>query len=616
MFKHFLIIFLLSIFTLNINALDVDNTSKFNNILPHSMIYIDANKSLTIKDIIQKKYEFKKNDKNQLTYGYSPSFNVWIKFNLNNTTNHIVNKILEYNNPLSTHIEFFSPSDNYSQKEGLYQIAPDRKTINPIFKISLQPQETKTFYVKATSHITTLIVSLKLYNNESFYEKEIRHQLFLGLFFASMFILGIYNLFIYFFTKDRSYLYYVLYIFGIIAHQFIYVGMANVYLINQPLRVFLIEYAAIVVAFPIYFLAFFTKSFLRLQQYNVLNKILNIYLLLFPFMVILFMSVDQISRYRNIFTLSLLVYLVIITIYAAYKKNRQAYFILFGWFIILTAGMFMFLSSIGVFDIHQYFPYIVEIGFVMEAVIFSIALADRIKQLQQEKNDANSRLIIQQQNEKKRLEQKVAEKTEDLKNTLDEKEILLKELNHRVKNNMQTIVSLVRLQIDEIESSDVKNILWTTYNRINAMSHLHELLYYQKNISNVNATDYIRRLTDEIQESYNKEITIHLDITTELKLEQAVYCGLILNELITNAFKHAFVSKNGNVYIKLAKDKTLNTLSVSDDGIGFDEDKSSSSLGLILVNSLAKSKLNGSVNIVSKHGVTVTITWEDKNAKS
>lgn len=616
MFKHFLIIFLLSIFTLNINALDINNTSKFNNILPHSMIYIDTNKSLTIKDIIQKKYEFKKNYKNQLTYGYSPSFNVWIKFNLKNTTKHIVNKILEYNNPLSTHIEFFSPSDNYSQKEGLYQIAPDRKTINPIFKISLQPQETKTFYVKATSHITTLIVSLNLYNNESFYEKEIRHQLFLGLFFASMFILGIYNLFIYFFTKDRSYLYYVLYIFGIIAHQFIYVGMANAYLLNQPLRIFFIENAAIVVAFPIYFLALFTKSFLRLQQYNVLNKILNIYLLLFPFMVFLFMSVEQLSRYRNIFTLSLLVYLVVITIYAAYKKNRQAYFILFGWFIILTAGMFMFLSSIGVFDIQQYFPYIVEIGFVMEAVIFSIALADRIKHLQQEKNDANSRLIIQQQNEKKRLEQKVAEKTEDLKNTLDEKEILLKELNHRVKNNMQTIVSLVRLQIDEIESSDVKNILWTTYNRINAMSHLHELLYYQKNISNVNATDYIRRLTDEIQESYNKEISIHLDITTELKLEQAVYCGLILNELITNAFKHAFVSKNGSVYIKLAKDKTLNTLSVSDDGIGFDEDKSSSSLGLILVNSLAKSKLNGRVDIVSKHGVTVTITWEDKNAKS
>lgn len=616
MFKHFLLIFLLYIFAQNLNALEIDNKTKFYNLLPHAKIFIDKTSSLTINDILQNKYNFKKNDKNQLTYGYSPNFNVWIKFNLKNNTDHTINKILEYSNPLSTHIEFFNPSDNYSKKEGLYQISHDRKTINPIFKVSLQPQESKTFYIKATSHITTLIVSLDLYNNENFYEKEIRHQLFLGLFFASMFILGIYNLFIYFFTKDRSYLYYVLYIFGIIAHQFIYVGMANVYLLNQPLRVFFIEYAAVVVAFPIYFLAFFTKSFLRLQQYNVLNKILNIYLLLFPFMVFIFMSIEQLSRYRNIFTLSLLVYLVIITLYAAYKKNRQAYFILFGWFIILTAGVFMFLSSIGVFDIHQYFPYIVEIGFVMEAVIFSIALADRIKQLQKEKNDANTRLIMQQQNEKNRLEQKVAEKTEDLKNTLDEKEILLKELNHRVKNNMQTIVSLVRLQIDEIDSSDVKNILWTTYNRINAMSHLHELLYYQKNISNVNATDYIRRITDEIQESYNKEITLHLDITTELKLEQAVYCGLILNELITNAFKHAFVSKNGNVYIRLAKDKTLNTLAVSDDGIGFDEDKSSMSLGLILVNSLAKSKLNGNVNIVSKHGVTVTITWEDKNAKS
>lgn len=616
MFKRFLLIFLLYIFTQNLNALEINNTTKFYNILPHSKIFIDKSESLTIQDILKKKYNFKQNDKEQLTYGYSPNFNVWIKFSLKNSTNNTVNKILEYNNPLTTHIEFFSPTDNYAQKEGLYQTAKNRKTVNPIFNITLQPQESKTFYIKATSHITTLIISLNLYDDNSFYEKEIKHQLFLGLFFASMLILGIYNLFIYFFTKDRSYLYYVLYIFGIIAHQMIYVGMANVYLFSQSLRIDFIEYAAFVVAFPIYFLALFTKSFLHTKQYPRMDKILNIFLVIIPISVIIFVASDTFNKYRNLLYLSLFTYLIIITVYAAVKRNRQAYFILFGWFIILMASTFMLLSSIGIFDFHQHFPYIIEIAFVLEAVIFSIALADRIKQLQKEKNDANTKLIIQQQNEKKRLEQKVTKKTEDLKSTLDEKEILLKELNHRVKNNMQTIVSLVRLQIDEIESPDVKSILWTTYNRINAMSHLHELLYYQKNISNVNATDYIRLLTDEIQESYNKEIKIHLDITTELKLEQAVYCGLILNELITNAFKHAFVSKNGNVYIRLIKDATTNILSVSDDGIGFDEKEPSSSLGLVLVNSLAKSKLGGSVDIVSNHGVTVTIKWEDKNAKS
>lgn len=614
MFKRFLLLFILFVSVQNINALEIDAKTNHYELLPHAKIYIDKTKSLGIDDIVSKKDEFKKNNKNQLSYGYSPDFNVWIKIELKNSTDKILHKILEYNNPITTHIEFFSPADKIDKKEGLYQTDKNRKTVNPVFKITLLPKETKTIYIKAASHITTLIVSLNLYNNKSYYEKEIRHQLFLGLFFAAMFILGVYNLFIFFFTKDKSYLYYVLYIFGIIAHQLMYVGMANIYLFSQELRIYFIEYAAVVVAFPIFFLALFTKSFLETKQYRILDKILTTYLILFPFLTSIFIVTQQFNKYRNIFTLLLLLYLVVITVYAAFKKNRQAYFILFGWLIVLSAGILMYISSIGIFDIHQYFPYLIEVSFVLEAVIFSIALADRIKQLQQDKNDANAKLIYQQQNEKKRLEQTVTEKTNDLKNTLEEKEILLKELNHRVKNNMQTIVSLVRLQIDEIDNKDVKEILSTTYNRISAMSHLHELLYYQKNISDVNATDYIRLLTEEIQESYKKEINIHLDITSNLKLDQAVYCGLILNELVTNAFKHAFASNRGNVYIRLAKEDDHNLMSVSDDGIGYDNTLPSNSLGLILVKSLVRSKLDGKIEIDSNDGVSITIRWEDKHA--
>ena len=612
MLKKFLLISLFLFFATAINALEIDNT-KYYDLLPHTKIYIDKTKSLTLENILQKTDDFMENDKKLLGYGYAPDFNVWISFTLKNTTNKTLHKIIEYNNPLTTHLEFFSPSDNFIQKEGLYQIPKERKTLNPIFKISLQPQETKAFYIKASSHITTLIVKLNLYNSDTFYEKELKHQFILGLFFAAMFILGIYNLFIYFFTKDRSYLYYVLYIFGIIAHQMIYVGIANIYLFSPTLRIAFIEYAAFIVAFPIYFLALFTKSFLHTTQYPQLNKILNLFLIITPISVLTFIIFDNFNKYRNILYLLLFAYLIFITVYAAFKKNRQAYFILFGWFIILMASTFMLFSSIGIFDIHEHFPYIVEIAFVSEAVIFSIALADRIKQLQKEKNDANTKLIYQQQHEKESLKLKVAEKTEDLKNTLSEKEMLLKELHHRVKNNMQTIVSLVRLQLDELKDENAKKALSTTYNRIGAMSHLHELLYYQKNISDINAKDYFSLLTHDIQESYSGNIKIHLDITSELRLEEAIYCGLILNELITNAFKHAFPTKHGNIYISLSKDATHFLLCVKDDGIGYDENASSNSLGLVLVESLVKAKLRGKVQIDSDDGVSVEIKWEKRN---
>lgn len=613
MLKYFLIIFLFFLYIAKATVIEVDDKTKFYNLLPDSKIYIDKSKSLALQDILKIKNEFKENDKKLLAYGYSPDFNVWVQFTLKNTTNKPLNKIVEYDHPLTTHIEFFNPSDTYTKKEGLYQMDRNRRTINPIFKINLNAQESKTFYIQASSHITTLIVKLTLHNTDSFYEKEIKHQFILGLFFAAMFILGIYNLFIYFFTKDRSYLYYVLYIFGVILHQMIYVGIANIYILNQKFSIFFIEYASLLVAFPIFFLALFTKSFLELHQYKIYNKILTVYLLLFPFLTSIFIFTEQFNRYRNIFTMLLMIYLVVITIYATLKRNRQAYFILFGWFIILVAGTFMYLSSIGIFDMHQYFPYIVEISLVSETVIFSIALADRINQLQKEKNEANKKLITQQKNEKERLEIKVSEKTIDLKNMLDEKQMLLKELNHRVKNNMQTIVSLIRLQLDELEENKAKEILTTTYNRISAMSHLHELLYYQTNISKVNAKDYFRLLTSEIQESYGEYITIHLEITSDLELEQAIYCGLILNELTTNAFKHAFTLNSGNIYIKFSRTQTHYLLSVSDDGIGYSEDISSNSLGLLLVNSLVKSKLKGNINIDSNNGVEVIIKWEVNN---
>ena len=610
MLKYLLVIFIFILSIVKADTLKIDNT-EFYNLLPYSKIYVDKSKSLTIENITQVKDKFEINSKKFLGYGYSPDFNVWVEFTLKNSTDKPLTKILEYDNPLTTHIEFYSLKDSHVEKEGLYYVSKDRKTINPIFKINLEAQESKTFYIKASSHITTLIVKLNLYENDSFYETEIKHQLILGLFFAAMIILGIYNLFIYFFTKDISYLYYVLYIFGIIVHQLMYAGMANVYLFNQTFRVYFVEYSSLVVAFPIFYFALFTKSFLYTGQYPLIDKILNIFLILIPTYVVVFIMFDMSFHYKHLLNILLLLYLIIITVYITIKKNRQAFFILFGWLIVLTSGVFMYISSLGLFNIHQYQPYLVEISIVAEAVIFSIALADRIKQLQKEKNDANFKLIAQQKNEKNRLELKVTEKTVDLKKTLDEKEMLLKELNHRVKNNMQTIISLVRLQLDEIDDIHVKNILSTTYNRITAMSHLHELLYFQKDISNINANDYFILLIDEIKETYTQDIKIHLDITCQLKIEQAIYCGLILNELITNAFKHAFSSVYGNIYIELSKNKSQYVLSVRDDGIGYEKSTFSSSLGLILVDSLVKSKLSGKIDTYSKNGVKVIISWKD-----
>ncbi len=273
----------------------------------------------------------------------------------------------------------------------------------------------------------------------------------------------------------------------------------------------------------------------------------------------------------------------------------------------------MLLSSSGIFNIYKYFSYFVEVAIVLEGIIFSIALADRINTLQREKNEVNKKLINQQRNEKRRLKIQVSEKTKDLEIALDEKGLLLKELNHRVKNNMQTIVSLIRLQSDEIEDKRYQEILTTIQNRINAMSHLHELLYQRDNITHVNAYEYFSILVEELKYTYENEITINLEIKAELKMHQAIYCGLILNELVTNSFKYAFPDEQGHIDIKLYEENNIIKLIVSDDGVGYTDMKKTDSLGLILIETLTKKQLRGQINTKSDDGVTVEISWDNKN---
>lgn len=612
-----LILILIINISLYANPISIDENTEKINILSHSKIYIDKSRVLTIKDIEKKQNEFQANNKKVLGFGYDPKINVWVKFTIFNNSKKKIKKTIEYDNALTTDIEFYNFDKKYEKlKEGLFNTNKKRSSLNPTFNINLEPKETKTYYIKTTSKITTLIIKLSLWKPQEFVNKEFFHQLALGLFFGAMIILGIYNLFIFFFTKEISYLFYVLYIFGIVLHHSIYVGLANIYLLNQDSIKTIVENASILVAFPILSLALFTKYFLQIKNYPLLNKILNFLLFVILISIIVFSLTEEFNRYRNLLSIVLLSYLLYLTVYLSYKRKREAFFILFGWAIIFTSVLFMFLSSLGIFDIYKYFQYIVEIALVLEAIVFSIALADRINSLQNEKNDINEKLILQEKTETKRLSKKVKEKTKHLSKALDEKDLLLKELNHRVKNNMQTIVSLIRLQNDEIKDKKLQYVLLTIQNRINAMSHLHELLYRQDDISHINAYEYFEVLIEEVKYSYEeKDILIDLDIQADLEMEQAIYCGLILNELISNSYKYAFPDNQGKIKIKLSKDKNTNTLIIEDNGIGYKKNISLNSLGLILVETLATEQLDGKLETIIKNGVKNIIVWKNINEK-
>ena len=206
---------------------------------------------------------------------------------------------------------------------------------------------------------------------------------------------------------------------------------------------------------------------------------------------------------------------------------------------------------------------------------------------------------------------------EQLKTSLHEKEILLKEIHHRVKNNMQVISSLLNLQSGYISNAQALEIFQDSQNRVRSMALIHEKLYRSKNLAEIDLGEYINDLAIHLFRSYKAESKgIALKVRAEdvyLGIDAAVPCGLIINELISNALKHAFpLGHQGEILVELQKDQQQQiSLCISDNGIGFPaglDFRNTGSLGLQLVNTLVR-QLDGTIELQNGSGTTFKINF-------
>jgi len=212
-------------------------------------------------------------------------------------------------------------------------------------------------------------------------------------------------------------------------------------------------------------------------------------------------------------------------------------------------------------------------------------------------------------------ERKKAE--EKIKASLKEKDVMLREIHHRVKNNMQIVSSLLRLQSAKAEGKKTQEIFRKCQNRIRTMSIIHEKLYQSKDLAKINYAQYIDRLAVHIFQSYGVDSNL-VALKTDLEevfldLNRAIPCGLIINELLSNSVKHAFPEgKKGEILVKLHSDKkgTI-TLVVSDNGIGFPDDidfQKAQSLGLQMVNDLTR-QIGGTIKLDRTGGTAFKVKF-------
>jgi PAS domain S-box-containing protein len=206
-----------------------------------------------------------------------------------------------------------------------------------------------------------------------------------------------------------------------------------------------------------------------------------------------------------------------------------------------------------------------------------------------------------------------------VKQSLREKEVLLQEIHHRVKNNLQVISSLLDLQSDHSQEPATRSMFQESQNRVKSMALVHEKLYQSKDFARINAAEYIENLTSDLFQSYGvkaDKITLELDLDDiTLSVDTTIPCGLIISELVSNALKYAFPNReNGVIQISLHSDIHKNlTLIVRDNGVGFPGNwdfKGVKSLGLQLVNVLT-SQLDGTLELDRSIGTEFRIRFSE-----
>jgi two-component sensor histidine kinase len=210
--------------------------------------------------------------------------------------------------------------------------------------------------------------------------------------------------------------------------------------------------------------------------------------------------------------------------------------------------------------------------------------------------------------ERKRVEEK-------LKNLLTEKEILLAEVHHRVKNNLQVVASLLNLQAEGIDDKRVLAVLEESRNRIQSMTLVHEQLYRSHEYAHIDLCEYVDQLVSTLFNMYEvgpDQIQFNLDAKdVNLDLERAIPCGLLLNELITNSLKYAFPQgMRGHIKIKIKPSEEHLMLEFSDNGVGLPKHidfHNTHSLGLQLIYLLTTHDLHGTITLDRRKGTMYRI---------
>ena len=582
----------------------------------------DKSNSLELQDVINRNSFRPSNSK-------IPNFEItestyWAKIVVQNLTNSTDEFMLELEQITAEKLALYYKPINDKSDYNIIDIKKGSKKYSSrlyLFDINIPKGESAILYLKFKANWTTKFPVL-ISSKERMIQQNSDNELIKGFYLGILFIMIFYNLLIYFSIKDKSYLYYVLYVTLLLIFQLNFFGYINKYLLfDYP-----IHYEVLVKTIPSLILIsvmLFIKSFLNLKLHlPILNKGLDYSIIFCVLLFFLGSSNHFIHLYyniSNIFTLIISLYIFFISVVLSYKQHVLAKYFLAAWLILLTAIAQLSLSNLGVIPYYVFTSHSVELGTLFEVTLLSFGLAYRINLLKKEKEISQEKTIKLIQEKKNIinhqnvvLEDLVYERTKELelqnkiiRDNNDEKSIMMREIHHRVKNNLQMINSMVRLQSRYLDKENASDSLKEVERRILTMSLLHEKMYQSDNLVSINIKEYITAVMSDLTHIFNNKKNVKYTLNIEnlsFKTETILYIGLLVNELITNSLKHAFNEQDdGHLHINLFR-KNINecVLNVINDGveINFEKLNNSDSLGQRLIRNFVK-QLNGELSIES-----------------
>jgi two-component sensor histidine kinase len=449
-----------------------------------------------------------------------------------------------------------------------------------------------------------------------------------GIYFGFMMLMVLYNLFLFSSTKDKLYLLYVAYVMSISwfmssVYQYIFEYIwPNFPIFNQ--------YAVASSGLTILTATLFTRRFLNTQQQTPrLHRISNLFLGLGIFVLVLVCTPFQIHALGlaqgSIMAMAIFFLVTGITIF--YQGYQPAQFYLFAWSFLIIGFMAAILGDMGVLPV---IPHInpMQIGSALEVALLSFALANRMKLYKKQREDAQNLLFMQtKENERilthlnEILEGQVNERTAELQNSLgviqeqsDKLTILMKELHHRVKNNLQIVSSLLNIQAYGLKDKDAVRALQESKHRVDAMSLIHQHLYQTDDSGHLDIKAYTTNICESLMYAYgyshhNFSLTVEVP-QLYFDIDKAIPIGLIINELVTNSFKYAYENVDKPALSVILTPDFPYTFNVIDNGNALtkaDWERKTMSFGKQLILSLTQ-QINGKLTLHTESGTHFKIT--------